>query len=79
MKDYPQEVKDFYPGDSAPIKARLEWLDKSRALVEKLTQQARGAQPGNSPNPKPSIGELSREQQIEKFKQERVKSGMYGL
>ena len=52
MKDWPAEVKAFYPGSDAPIEQRLAWLEKSRALVEKL-QQARST-PGNAPNPKPA-------------------------
>jgi chromosome segregation ATPase len=54
IKNWPAEVMTFYPGDDAPIEARLAWVEKGKVLVEKLQQQAKGAQPGNAPNPRPS-------------------------
>ena len=54
IKNWPAEVMNFYPGDDAPIEQRLNWMEKGKALVEKLQQQAKGQQPGNAPNPRPS-------------------------
>jgi hypothetical protein len=55
-RDWPAELKTFDPGQDAPIEQRLEWVKKSRPLIEKLQQQARSGLPGNSPNPKPAGG-----------------------
>jgi hypothetical protein len=52
IKDWPAEAKIFDPGKDVPIEQRLEWMNKAKALVDKLQVQAR--QPGNGPNPKPS-------------------------
>jgi len=52
IKDWPAEAKIFDPGKDAPIESRLDWMNKAKALVDKLQTQAR--QPGNGPNPKPS-------------------------
>jgi hypothetical protein len=54
VKDWPNELKAFDPGVNAPIEQRMEWLQKSRPLLDKLQQQARGTQRGNSPNPTPT-------------------------
>ncbi len=37
-----------------PVEERLEHMARLRPLLEKLQVQARGTQPGNSPNPRPS-------------------------
>lgn len=76
MKDWPQEVKNFYPGDDAPIKQRLDWLDKSRALVERLNQQ-RPSSPGNRPNP-PAVGSVN-EPNKNTIMKELLESGIYGV
>lgn len=51
IKDWPDEIKTFDPGNDAPIEERLTWIEKSKPLVERLQQQSR--QPGNGPNPTP--------------------------
>lgn len=79
IKDWPAEVKTFDPGPDAPIEQRLTWLEKSKPLIAKMNEQARGQQPGNSPNPRPATGEQSRDQQVKDFRSRRVQSGMYGL
>lgn len=53
-KDWPTEVKAFYPGDDAEISQLQDWYDRSGPLVEKLQQsQARASNRGNGPNPQP--------------------------
>ncbi|MGI9061605.1 MAG: hypothetical protein ACR2H5_23860 [Ktedonobacteraceae bacterium] len=64
MKDWPAEVKALYPGDTAPIEQRLEWLEKSRSLIGMLQQQARGTLPGNRPNP-PQAGPGATKQSVD--------------
>jgi hypothetical protein len=39
IKDWPDEVKAFDPGKKAALQARLDWLEKSKPLVAKLTNQ----------------------------------------
>jgi phage host-nuclease inhibitor protein Gam len=54
IKDWPPEVKSLVPGADVPVESRLEHMNRLRPLLEKLQVQARGTQPGNSPNPRPS-------------------------
>ncbi len=64
IKDWPPEVKSLVPPQEAvlsngerrvtPVEERLEHMARLRPLLEKLQVQARGTQPGNSPNPRPS-------------------------
>src|SRR6266700_592787 len=54
IKDWPPEVKSLVPGSDVPVESRLEHMNRLRPLLEKLQVQARGTQPGNSPNPRPS-------------------------
>jgi hypothetical protein len=54
IKDWPTEVKSLVPGADVPVESRLEHMARMRPLLEKLQVQARGTQPGNSPNPRPS-------------------------
>lgn len=49
IKDWPAEVKTFDPGKDAGVEARMEWVNKSKPLVEKLVGSP--ARPGNRPNP----------------------------
>jgi hypothetical protein len=54
IKDWPEEVKAFDPGKKASLQARLDWLEKSKPLVAKLTnqqQQQRQAGAFRSPPP----------------------------
>ena len=53
IKDWPAEAKIFDPGKDVPIEQRLEWMNKAKALVDKLQPQQQ-MRPGNSPNPKPA-------------------------
>jgi vacuolar-type H+-ATPase subunit I/STV1 len=39
IKDWPEEVKAFDPGKKAALQDRLDWLEKSKPLVAKLTSQ----------------------------------------
>lgn len=43
IKDWPEEVKAFDPGEKAPLQARLDWLEKSKPLVAKLQGQQQAA------------------------------------
>jgi regulator of replication initiation timing len=54
IKDWPPEVKSLVPSADVPVESRLEHMTRLRPLLEKLQVQARGTQPGNSPNPRPS-------------------------
>src|SRR6266571_8401560 len=64
IKDWPPEVKNLVPPQETvlsngerhvtPVEERLEHMTRLRPLLEKLQAQARGTQPGNSPNPRPS-------------------------
>jgi hypothetical protein len=56
IKDWPSTVRALDPGAESGIEVRLAWQNKARAIVGDLQQQARGQQPGNSPNPKPASG-----------------------
>lgn len=68
IKDWPAEAKIFDPGKDAPIESRLDWMNKAKALVDKL-QATPQTRPGNGPNPKPA-GEPTSDQQVEqKMKQ----------
>lgn len=53
IKDWPPEAKIFDPGKDAPIEQRLDWMNKAKALVDKLQAQPQ-TRPGNAPNPRPA-------------------------
>lgn len=76
IKDWPAELKVFDPGTDAPIEQRLAWLEKSKPLIDKLTQQSRATSPGNGPNPRPvaSTPDDARNQQMQRLRN----SGKYG-
>jgi vacuolar-type H+-ATPase subunit I/STV1 len=76
-KDWPQTVKALDPGADAGIETRLAWRNKARAIVADLQQQARGQQPGNSPNPKPASG-TSPDTLARTFENRLRSSGKYG-
>jgi hypothetical protein len=76
IKDWPQEVKAFDPGNDAPVEERLAWIEKSRPLIEKLQQQARSSNPGNSPNPRPTAA--TRDDAVDGFMKQMRASGKYG-
>lgn len=78
-KDWPKSVKAMDPGKDAPIRQRLAWRNSAHAVVVEMQQTQRGSQPGNSPGPKPASGEATRQQQKDRFKEERVRGGLYGL
>lgn len=54
VKEWPDEVKTLVPDKNTPVEERLTALEKLKPLAEKFAVQARGAQPGNAPNPRPS-------------------------
>jgi hypothetical protein len=78
IKDWPKEVTIFDPGHDAPIESRLEWRNKSRPLIDKLQTTARGALPGNRPNPTPG-GQPSREEMISRNIADLKKARTYGI
>lgn len=63
IKDWPAEAKIFDPGKDAPIEQRLDWMNKAKALVDKL-QATPQTKPGNGPNPKPA-GEPTSDQLVQ--------------
>lgn len=54
IKDWPTELKQLDPGDGADLLARLDWMQKSQPLAQKLME--RPTTPGNVPAPKPNGG-----------------------
>ncbi len=75
IKEWPAELKTFDPGPSAPVESRMEWVQKSRPLVAKLTQQP--ASPGNSPSPRPA-GQNS-QQDVEELRKRYRETGRYAF
>lgn len=75
-KDWPTEVKAFYPGDDATVEQLNDWYTRSLPLIDKLQQQARSTQPGNAPNPRPA--QETPEGTRNKFEQLLRSSGKYG-
>jgi hypothetical protein len=60
IKDWPDEVKAFDPGKKASLQARLDWLEKSKPLVAKLTnQQQQQRQAGVFRSPLPAGNQQS--------------------
>lgn len=54
-KDWPKEVKDLLPDETASIEQRLAQVQKLQAFVDKLNaSSAPQTRPGNAPNPKPA-------------------------
>jgi hypothetical protein len=74
-ENWPEEVKVFDPGVHASVEARLEWMEKSKPIVDRLN--ARAAIPGNNPNPKPAGARTPAEQE-QKYIDELRASGRYG-
>lgn len=55
IKDWPKEVKDLLPDETASIEQRLAQVQKLQAFVDKLNaSSAPQTRPGNAPNPKPA-------------------------
>jgi len=77
IKDWPSTVRALDPGADAGIEIRLAWKSKASAIVGDLQQQARGQQPGNSPNPKPASGS-SPDTLARTYEQRLRASGKYG-
>lgn len=75
-KEWPSEVKAFYPGDGADIDQIQDWYDRSQPLIERMNTQARGAQPGNGPNPRPAGSSPDDTQKV--YLQRLRASGKYG-
>lgn len=78
-KDWPAELKAFYPGDSASAEQLQDWYNRSKPLLEKLQQQARGAQAGNRPNPPVAGGQPNRADVQQANRQAFVKQRNYGF
>jgi hypothetical protein len=79
IKDWPAELKTFDPGPSAPVETRLEWVHKSRPLLQKLQGTAAGGAPGNSSNPRPApqAGDVNGE--VNELRRRYSESGRYGF
>jgi hypothetical protein len=77
IKDWPSTVRALDPGADTGIEIRLAWKSKASAIVGDLQQQARGQQPGNSPNPKPASGS-SPDTLARTYEQRLRASGKYG-
>ncbi len=79
IKEWPAEVKAFDPGKDAPIEARLDWFEKSKPLVSKLTAATTGTghRPGNGPGPR-QAGEVGQET-ANKTVQELRNTGRYAF
>jgi hypothetical protein len=71
-----QEQYSALAAQVAPIDQRLAWLEKSKPLIAKLQEQARGTNPGNGPNPPPSAG--TPETTRNKFMEQMRRSNKYG-
>jgi hypothetical protein len=78
-KDWPAELKTFDPGPDAPVEQRLEWMKKSRPLIEKLQVQARTTSPGNSPGPRPVSSQQASRQDVDELRQRYRESGKYAF
>ena len=52
IKDWPKELKELDPGKEADLLARMAWVEKSRALAQKLA--AVPPAPGNGRLPRPA-------------------------
>lgn len=76
VKNWPATVKALDPGPETDIETRLAWLNKARPIVSDLQLQARGTQPGNGPNPKPSSG-MTPEGLANNYEQRLRASGKY--
>jgi hypothetical protein len=57
IKDWPEEVKIFDPGEDADPAVRAEWSEKAKLLVAKLGGSQPSAGMGQKPLPKPSATE----------------------
>lgn len=77
IKDWPEEVKAFDPGPDS-VEQRLAWIEKSRPLVAKLTQQQAKPAPGNSPNPKPAGGN-QQQADVDELRQRYRSTGKYSF
>lgn len=78
IKDWPDEIKTFDPGKDAPVEQRLEWVQKSKPLLEKLQAQPAPAKTvaGNRPNP-PALNNPTAADTT-KYTQNLIRSGKYG-
>lgn len=78
-KDWPAEIKAFYPGDDAEVDALQDWYDRSQPILAKLQEQARGTQRGNSPNPPPTGQAGNRADGDKRNREAFVRQRNYGL
>jgi len=75
-KDWPKEVKDLLVGEEAPVDVRYAQVQKLQLLVDKMAEQQRGMQPGNSPGPRPAPA-LTEEQQRKAAYDKQRQTGHY--
>jgi hypothetical protein len=59
IKDWPAELKQLDPGKDADLLSRFDWLQKSRALAQKLI--TRTPAPGNGARPLPAGVKVGKE------------------
>jgi hypothetical protein len=78
-KDWPAEVKAFYPGDHATAEQLQDWYNRSKPLLEKLQQQARGQQAGNRANPPVAGQPQNKAERMEANRQAFIRQRNYGL
>ncbi len=78
-KDWPAEIKAFYPGDDADIMQLQDWYDRSQPLLEKLQTQQRAALPGNRPNPPAANRAGTQADADQRNRQAFVRQRSYGL
>ncbi len=78
-KDWPAEIKAFYPGDDADVDQLQDWYDRSQTLLEKLQTQARATLPGNRPNPPAANRAGTQADADQRNRQSFVRQRSYGL
>lgn len=84
IKQWPAEVKAFYPGDEASVEALQDWFARAKPLVAKLTTQAQTqtqTRPaaGNGPNPRPISTGQQQQADIEELRRRARESGKYAF
>ncbi len=79
IRDWPDEVKAFAPGEDAPIEERLAWLERAQALVTRLQGQQRSSAPGNAPSPPPAGGQAADTAQADELRRRYQQTGKYAF
>lgn len=79
-KQWPAEVKAFYPGDDADVEQLQDWFTRSKPLVAKLTTQAQPKPAaGNGPNPRPISPGQQQVADVEELRRRARESGKYAF